>query len=78
MMAVALGRPIHIIEFLRKPFALLKMLTERNPLRYLPFTPPHGMYEAPATDPARKLYENHPGEKILKFLKSAKNYAAMV
>jgi len=45
---------------------------------YLPFTPPHGMYDVPENEPSWKLYE---GEKWMadpKVSKEAKNYAVMV
>ena len=45
---------------------------------YLPFTPPHGMYDVPAEEPAWKLYE---GEKWMRdptVPQDAKNYAVMV
>jgi len=45
---------------------------------YLPFTPPHGMYDVPEDEPAWKLYE---GEKWMNdpaVSKDAKNYAVMV
>ena len=45
---------------------------------YLPFTPPHGMYDVPATDPAWKLYEKSPWMKDPEVPQDAKNYAVMV
>ena len=45
---------------------------------YLPFTPPHGMYDVPENEPAWKLYE---GEKWMNdptVPQDAKNYAVMV
>lgn len=45
---------------------------------YLPITPPHGMYDIPADDPAWKLYENEAWMKSLSVDQEAKNYAAMV
>ena len=45
---------------------------------YLPFTPPHGMYDVPEDEPAWKLYE---GEKWMEdptVAQDAKNYAVMV
>ena len=45
---------------------------------YLPFTPPHGMYDIPKDEPAWKLYE---GEKWMSdptVPQDAKNYAVMV
>ncbi|MBG86422.1 MAG: hypothetical protein CMO80_05920 [Verrucomicrobiales bacterium] len=45
---------------------------------YLPITPPHGMYDIPADDPAWKLYENEKWMKDPHVNQEAKNYAAMV
>ncbi|MCG8585751.1 MAG: arylsulfatase [Pirellulales bacterium] len=45
---------------------------------YLPITPPHGMYDIPADDPAWKLYENDAWMKRDNVPQDAKNYAAMV
>ena len=45
---------------------------------YLPITPPHGMYDIPADDPAWKLYENDAWIKDPKISQDTKNYAAMV
>ena len=45
---------------------------------YLPITPPHGMYDIPADDPAWKLYENDKWMNDPKVSQEAKNYAAMV
>lgn len=45
---------------------------------YLPITPPHGMYDIPATDPAFELYQNDPWMSDPNVPQDAKNYAAMV
>jgi len=45
---------------------------------YLPITPPHGMYDVPADDPAWALYENDEWVKDPDVPHDAKNYAAMV
>lgn len=45
---------------------------------YLPLTPPHGMYDIPADDPAWKLYEKDAWVKDPNVSQDAKNYAAMV
>ena len=45
---------------------------------YLPITPPHGMYDIPADDPAWKLYENDAWINDPKISQDTKNYAAMV
>ena len=45
---------------------------------YLPITPPHGMYDIPADDPAWQLYKNDPWMKDPEVPQDAKNYAVMV
>ncbi len=45
---------------------------------YLPITPPHGMYDIPANDPAWALYRNDEWVKDPDVPQDAKNYAAMV
>ena len=45
---------------------------------YLPITPPHGMYDIPADDPAWKLYKDDEWVKSTDVSQDAKNYAAMV
>jgi len=45
---------------------------------YLPITPPHGMYDIPADDPAWKLYRRDAWVKDADVSQDAKNYAAMV
>ena len=45
---------------------------------YFPVTPPHGMYDIPATDPAWDQYENEAWIKDPKISQETKNYAAMV
>jgi arylsulfatase A-like enzyme len=45
---------------------------------YLPITPPHGMYDIPADDPAWELYRNAEWMNDPKVSQDAKNYAAMV
>ena len=45
---------------------------------YLPITPPHGMYDIPADDPAWKQYQNDSWIKDPKISQDTKNYAAMV
>ncbi len=45
---------------------------------YLPITPPHGMYDIPADDPAWKLYENDAWIQNPAITQDTKNYAAMV
>ena len=45
---------------------------------YLPITPPHGMYDIPADDPAWTLYEKDAWVRDPGVPQDAKNYAAMV
>lgn len=45
---------------------------------YLPITPPHGMYDIPANDPAWDLYANDPWIQDPNVSTETKNYAAMV
>jgi arylsulfatase A-like enzyme len=45
---------------------------------YLPITPPHGMYDVPADDPAWELYRNDDWIDDTDVPQDAKNYAAMV
>jgi sialate O-acetylesterase len=45
---------------------------------YLPVTPPHGMYDIPADDPAFELYKDDEWMQNPKIPQDAKNYAAMV
>lgn len=45
---------------------------------YLPITPPHGMYDIPASDPAWEHYRDADWMKDPEVPQDAKNYAAMV
>lgn len=45
---------------------------------YLPITPPHGMYDIPADDPAWELYQDDDWIKDVNLSQDTKNYAAMV
>jgi arylsulfatase A-like enzyme len=45
---------------------------------YFPITPPHGMYDIPADDPAWELYKAEEWVKDPKISQDVKNYAAMV
>ena len=45
---------------------------------YLPFTPPHGMYDIPGNEPAWKLYEGEKWMDDTAVPQDAKNYAVMV
>jgi arylsulfatase A-like enzyme len=45
---------------------------------YLPITPPHGMYDIPADDPAWELYDDDEWVKDPDISQDIKNYAAMV
>ena len=45
---------------------------------YFPITPPHGMYDIPADDPAWKQYQGDPWIQDADIAQDVKNYAAMV
>jgi len=45
---------------------------------YLPITPPHGMYDIPADDPAWQLYKDDAWVQDPEIADDVKNYAAMV
>ena len=45
---------------------------------YRPITPPHGMYDVPADDPAWKLYEGEAWIQDPSIHQDVKNYAGMV
>ncbi len=45
---------------------------------YLPITPPHGMYDIPASDPAWEQYKDDKWMKDTSLPQDVKNYAAMV
>ncbi len=51
---------------------------ERPFFCYLPITPPHGMYDIPAGDPAWKLYQGEAWIEDPAIKQDIKNYAAMV
>ena len=51
---------------------------ERPFLCYMPITPPHGMYDIPADDPAWELYKNEAWMRDPTISQDTKNYAAMV
>ena len=44
----------------------------------MPITPPHGMYDIPADDPAWELYKNEAWMRDPTISQDTKNYAAMV
>jgi arylsulfatase A-like enzyme len=51
---------------------------DRHFFCYLPITPPHGMYDIPADDPAWELYQDDEWIKGTDVPQDVKNYAAMV
>jgi len=65
--------PIHAaaLQFIREN-------KERPFLCYMPITPPHGMYDIPADDPAWELYKNEAWMRDPTISQDTKNYAAMV
>tara|TARA_R110002072_G_scaffold302737_2_gene488232 strand:- start:60366 stop:63521 length:3156 start_codon:yes stop_codon:yes gene_type:complete len=65
-------------EIIKEGLAFIRRNQDRPFFCYLPITPPHGMYDIPADDPAFDLYRDSDWMKDPKVPQDAKNYAAMV
>ncbi|MDA0934349.1 MAG: sulfatase-like hydrolase/transferase [Planctomycetota bacterium] len=63
-------------EIMREALEFIRAHADQPFFCYLPITPPHGMYDIPADDPAWQLYEG--AEWMADAPDEAKNYAAMV
>ncbi len=63
-------------EIMREALDFIRAHRDEPFFCYLPITPPHGMYDIPADDPAWELYED--ADWIADAPKEAANYAAMV
>ena len=63
---------------MREALEFIRENRERPFFCYLPITPPHGLYDIPADDPAWKLYEGAAWIDDPKIGQDVKNYAAMV
>ena len=65
-------------EIMREGLQFIRDKKDEPFFCYLPITPPHGMYDIPATDPAFELYRNDAWMSDPEVPQDAKNYAAMV
>jgi len=65
-------------EIMREGLNFIRENKEKPFFCYLPITPPHGMYDIPADDPAWELYKNEAWMLDASFSQDTKNYAAMV
>lgn len=65
-------------QIMREGLQFIRSNRERPFFCYFPVTPPHGMYDIPADDPAWKQYENDAWMHDPDVSQEAKNYAAMV
>lgn len=65
-------------EIMREGLDWVRENHEQPFFAYFPITPPHGMYDIPADDPAWKLYEGEAWMEDPSVNQEAKNYAAMV
>ena len=72
------GKTYSHYAIMNEALDFIKSNHERPFFCYLPITPPHGMYDIPADDPAWKLYENDPWVQDPTISQDTKNYAAMV
>ncbi len=65
-------------EIMKAGLQFIRENKEKPFFAYFPITPPHGMYDIPADDPAWKLYEDEAWMQDPNVSQDAKNYAAMV
>ena len=65
-------------EIMKKGLDFIRKNRAKPFFCYLPLTPPHGMFDIPASDPAFELYKNDDWMKDPTVPQEAKNYAAMV
>lgn len=70
------GKTYSQYEIMREALDFIRANAEQPFFCYLPITPPHGMYDIPADDPAWKLYEG--ADWIEDAPADVRNYAAMV
>ena len=72
------GKTYSHYSIMDEALGFIKSNHDRPFFCYLPITPPHGMYDIPANDPAWKLYQNDSWIKDPAISQDTKNYAAMV
>lgn len=65
-------------EIMNEAIGFIRENKDRPFFCYLPITPPHGMYDIPADDPAWQQYQDDAWMKDSKVPQDVKNYAAMV
>lgn len=65
-------------EIMKEGLKFIRENKDRPFFCYLPITPPHGMYDIPASDPAFALYQDDDWMNDPKVPQDAKNYAGMV
>jgi arylsulfatase A-like enzyme len=65
-------------EIMQEAFDFIREHKDRPFFCYLPITPPHGMYDIPANDPAWDLYRDDAWMQDESIAQDVKNYAAMV
>ncbi len=72
------GQTYSHYRIMEEALAFIRANHQRPFFCYLPITPPHGMYDIPADDPAWDLYRNDTWMRDPAVPQDAKNYAAMV
>ncbi|GIW98822.1 MAG: arylsulfatase [Pirellulaceae bacterium] len=72
------GQTYSHYRIMDEALAFLRQHRDQPFFCYLPITPPHGMYDIPADDPAWELYRHDPWMQDEEVPAEAKNYAAMV
>ncbi|MFP6678281.1 MAG: sulfatase-like hydrolase/transferase [Pirellulaceae bacterium] len=72
------GQTYSHYSIMNEALEFIKKNRERPFFCYLPITPPHGMYDIPADDPAWEQYRNDKWVQDPDLSQEIKNYAAMV
>ncbi|MDG2124486.1 MAG: sulfatase-like hydrolase/transferase, partial [Verrucomicrobiales bacterium] len=72
------GKTYSHYEIMERGLGFIRDNREKPFFCYLPITPPHGMYDIPADDPAWGLYEGEAWMADGSIAQDVKNYAAMV
>lgn len=65
-------------KIMREGLKFIRENKDKPFFAYFPITPPHGMYDIPAVDPAWDLYKDEAWMNDPKISQEIKNYAAMV
>ena len=72
------GQTYSHYEIMKRGLEFIRKNRDQPFFCYLPITPPHGMYDIPADDPAWQAYADDEWMKDPNVPQDAKNYAAMV